>query len=217
MTASQPPAPSVPSVVALCPHPPLLLPELAGRRPVAADLLLACRHVVAQVSAVHSLGVVFAEPTQPASSAPPLGLRVARRLLGDAGRTGALTLAPVAPGASGRECARVAELLAGRLAQAGGSSAVLVMADGSARRSEKAPGHLDPRARAFDDRFLTGVRTGDRAALAALEPDLADQLWFAGRAALAVMAALPGPARPVARVAYADDPFGVLYVAATWS
>jgi hypothetical protein len=50
------------------------------------------------------------------------------------------------------------------------------MGDGSARRSEKAPGHLDPAAAPFDAAVAAALAAGDTTALAALDPAERDEL-----------------------------------------
>jgi hypothetical protein len=93
---------------------------------------------------------------------------------------------------------------------------LLVVADGSARRGEKAPGHLDERAFAFDAAIDTALRQGDPAALSGLDEDLGAQLLAAGVPALRQLGRLVGE-RPVrAQVDYADDPFGVQYWVVRW-
>ncbi|WP_285776335.1 hypothetical protein [Microtetraspora sp. NBRC 13810] len=81
-------------------------------------------------------------------------------------------------------CAALGE----RLADSAERVALLVMADGSACLTEKAPGYLDPRARSYDEHIRHVLETADLAALAALDPAEADELWFGGRAALQVLA-----------------------------
>jgi hypothetical protein len=97
------------------------------------------------------------------------------------------------------------------------------MGDGSARRSERAPGHLDERAAPFDAGVERAVRDADLAALAALDPDLAAELLATGRPGWQVLAGAlggdplgtgAGAARPVAEVLYADAPLGVGYLVA---
>jgi hypothetical protein len=110
---------------------------------------------------------------------------------------------------------RVGEHLLGR-APVDDADSVLVVADGSARRGEKAPGHLDERAFAFDAAIDTALRQGDPAALAVLDEALGAQLLAAGVPAFRALGALVGE-RPVrARVDYADDPFGVQYWVVRW-
>ena len=95
------------------------------------------------------------------------------------------------------------------------ADALLVVADGTAKRSEKAPGHLDPRAEAFDHALARALDEADRDALLGLDPGLAEELWVAGLPALQAVASLPGPWR--GEVAYAQAPYGVGYVVATWT
>ncbi|GCD90699.1 hypothetical protein [Nocardioides sp. LS1] len=90
----------------------------------------------------------------------------------------------------------------------------LVVANGSACRTEKAPGHLDERAAAFDAAIERALLANDADALAALDETLATELWadVAGLRELAGL--LPGHDRPT--VHYADDPFGVQYWVMSW-
>jgi hypothetical protein len=93
---------------------------------------------------------------------------------------------------------------------------LLVVADGSARRGEKAPGHLDERAFALDAAIDTALRQGDPAALAVLDEALGAQLMAAGVPAFRALGALVGERRARAQVDYADDPFGVQYWVVRW-
>jgi hypothetical protein len=97
-----------------------------------------------------------------------------------------------------------------------GPVGVLAMGDGSARRSEKAPGHLDPAAGPFDAVVARALATGDTATLAALDPAAGDRLLAAGVPVWrAVGAALDG--LPVeAELLHDAAPFGVGYLVATW-
>jgi hypothetical protein len=94
------------------------------------------------------------------------------------------------------------------------SPSYLVLADGTAKRTLKAPGHLDDRAEAFDAALEAALAAGDPAGLLALDAGLAEELWVRGLPALRAAAALPGPWE--AEVLYAGAPFGVGYVVATW-
>jgi hypothetical protein len=96
------------------------------------------------------------------------------------------------------------------------ADSLLVVADGSARRGEKAPGHLDERAFALDAAIDTALRQGDPAALAVLDEALGAQLMAAGVPAFRALGALVGERRARAQVDYADDPFGVQYWVVRW-
>ena len=97
-----------------------------------------------------------------------------------------------------------------------GETGVLVVANGSATRTEKAPGFLDPRAEAFDAEIGSALR-GDLRKLDAdglLAGDLARALW----AETAGLGALPGLVEPgvCADVLFDDAPFGVQYWVVLW-
>lgn len=108
-------------------------------------------------------------------------------------------------------------------------SAVLVMADGSARRSERAPGHLDDRAEPFDATIAAALADGDADALGGIDLELADSLLCAGAQAWrmvgdAVSARLHATeGAPVdgsgveARLHLDDAPLGVGWFVAEWN
>ena len=83
---------------------------------------------------------------------------------------------------------------------------VLVVGNGSARRSERAPGHLDHRAAGFDDALRPAWQHGDTEVLAGLDRGLGRELWAASTAS----PSSPGcwPPEP-GQVDYDDDPLGV--------
>ena len=185
--------------IAFVPSAPFLL---FGKGP--EDLIVAIAAAVASLSGhitvlgdaapgVHDGTVdhtLFGDRGQPSRDPLPLPLAVGTTLLGDRPHT------LVGPGT---------EL----------TGSVLVVADGTAKRTEKAPGHFDPRAQAFDDAVDAALRDGDPDGLLALDPALAADLWVSGLAAwreLAVQAT--GPWR--AELLYAGEPYGVHYAVATW-
>jgi hypothetical protein len=95
----------------------------------------------------------------------------------------------------------------------GAGPGLLVMANGSACRSERAPGHLDERAAAFDEELGAALAAGDTAALARLDLALGDELLASG---LRGLAGLSGMRVAEATVDHADDPFGVMYWVVRW-
>lgn len=112
----------------------------------------------------------------------------------------------------------VAELRAAvdaALAWAGeaGAAREVVVGNGSAKRTEKAPGHFDERAEAFDDRLRAALAAPDPAALLAVDAALAEELWTEAAPFHRLgdlLAAGGGPARVVS-VDYDDAPYGVQY------
>jgi hypothetical protein len=93
---------------------------------------------------------------------------------------------------------------------------LLVVANGSATRTEKAPGHLDDRAAAFDAAIGKALADGDLASLAEIDTALAEDLWAMPDAA--VLRTLPDLVGPVtsAQVDYDDAPYGVQYWVVRW-
>jgi hypothetical protein len=219
--------------VAFCPQPPLLLPAVAGApSPALSTLRAAVSAAVQAVLAIrpevvivvgdgvdgvrygagdagdlHGLGVdvelPFAGPVRPGGRRVPLPHLLGAWLLDQAGHAGVrLGVGP--------------DDLRTALADAPGPVGVLAMGDGSARRGEKAPGHLDPAAGPFDADVARALAAGDTAALAALDPQEGQRLLAAGVPVWrAVGAALDGlPLR--ARLLYDEAPFGVGYPVAVW-
>ena len=92
----------------------------------------------------------------------------------------------------------------------------LVVANGSARRSEKAPGHLDERAFAFDAGLDRALRTPDPTALSTLDERLGAELLGANIPGFRTLGGILSD-RHEASVGYADDPFGVQYWVMRWA
>ncbi|EFL35303.1 conserved hypothetical protein [Streptomyces viridochromogenes DSM 40736] len=95
--------------------------------------------------------------------------------------------------------------------------ALLVMGDASACRTLKAPGYLDERAAPFDAEVARALGAGDLAALAELDPDLAHELKASGRAPWQVLAGAAEDAGLGGSLLYEDAPYGVGYIVAGWS
>ncbi len=230
------------SGVAFCPHPPVLVAELgpgtgaelallraacstAIRRVTAGDVPLvlvgsAARSGQYGASARGSLAG-FGVPVEvdlggsPSDGLPelPLSLTVGAWLVRAAlgpGR-GALGFS-VGPDFAGSGTAAAL-----RGATAAGEVAVLVLGDGSARRTLKAPGYVDARAEPFDAAVSAALRTGDSVALASLDADLGAELLAAGVAAWQAAGSLLGGHAYDAELLYCDDPYGVAYPVAVWT
>ncbi|MGW6913585.1 class III extradiol dioxygenase subunit B-like domain-containing protein [Kitasatospora sp. NPDC054939] len=227
---------------AVCPCPPLLVPEVAaGAAAELEPLRDACADAVAAlVAAGPELIVVVGTGPEAevwteggAGSFRRYGVPLAARLPG--GRVEGPELAPsLTVGAwllerSGvtvptHACAVPADAPTDRmlglgqgLAGLADRVALLVMGDGSACRSLKAPGYLDERAEGWDAAVADALGSADTAALAALDPGLAAELMADGRAPWQVLAGAAEGAGLTARTAYRDAPYGVGYVVASWS
>jgi hypothetical protein len=84
----------------------------------------------------------------------------------------------------------------------------LVLGNGSARRTDASPGPYDERAVAFDDAVGAALRAGDTATLAALDLELARELW-ASVEPISELAALSSISS--VQVDHDAAPFGVQY------
>jgi hypothetical protein len=110
------------------------------------------------------------------------------------------------------ECAALGRELAGGERRIG----LLVCGDGSACRTEKAPGFFDPAAEEWDEAAVAALKTADRDALLALDVVVGTRVLAAGRAPWQVLAAAAADAVFEATVDWADAPYGVMYVVGTW-
>jgi hypothetical protein len=99
---------------------------------------------------------------------------------------------------------------------AGSADPVLVVANGSARRGEKAPGHLDERSFAFDAAIGAALRGPDPGALGQLDAGLGEELLAGNVEGLRALGGVLTPAHR-ATMDYEDDPFGVRYWVVRWS
>ena len=221
------------TAAALCPAPPLLARELTGADPVIPDLREACRQAVAALLASRPdvvavvgtaekttgwdpggrLDLAAYAPMLGAAAGPtvPLAPGLGAGLLDQAGYQGRRLLQSVSPDEPAQRCAELGADLAGRA----GRVALLVMADGSARRGRRAPGHLDERSAPFDAEVERAVREGDLEALLAIDPVLARELMATGLPGWQVLAGALAGTRPRVEIRYAGDPFGVAYLVAS--
>jgi hypothetical protein len=97
------------------------------------------------------------------------------------------------------------------------NAVVVAVGDGSACRTDKAPGALDERAATFDDEVADLMARGDSSGLANLDGVLARELLCSGVAVWRwVAASLGGAAVTTAELATHVAPYGVGYFAALW-
>ena len=203
---------------AVCPHPPLIVPELAGAAaPELDELRAACDAAVAALLAVEPEAIILlggGPETARFTSADygslrsygldrhvrlwkvncaggerlPLSLTVGAWLIGRCGTALPRLARSVAVDASPAHCAELGEELAAELGSAGPRTALLVLGDGSACRGPKAPGYDDPRAEAYDEGVARALADADAEALLDLDPVVSAQLGAAGRAPWQVLA-----------------------------
>ncbi|MEU7719653.1 class III extradiol dioxygenase subunit B-like domain-containing protein [Streptomyces tibetensis] len=232
---------------AVCPCPPLLVPEVAaGAAPELDAARAACTDALDALAAARPGRLVVVGPVggagpqnYPAGTAGSFrgfgvdldvrlgaaeGADTEARLpysLGVAAwlleRTG-WSDAPVEGFGVGESCPSEQCLRSGReLAALDERVALLVMGDASACRTLKAPGYLDERAAPFDAQLARALGAADLAALTSLDTGLAHDLKVSGRAPWQVLAGAAEGADLCGSLLYEDAPYGVGYVVAVWS
>jgi RimJ/RimL family protein N-acetyltransferase len=147
----------------------------------------------------------------PGQVAVPPSLGLGGMLLDQADYDGPRELWSVTEDETAAGCAALGARLAGLRDRV----ALLVMADGSACRTLKAPGYLDARSEPFDAEVGRAIRDRDAAALLALDADLAHELMATGRPGWQALAGAARECWASTQVRYCDDPFGVLYTVAS--
>lgn len=217
------------TAVGFVPAAPLLIPEVAGGSAgIDADLRTACRSVVARLVATRPEAIVVAAGWTSGDSWPsdgtwsfhgfgverrdtgeqpvlPWPLGIGAWLLDDAGFTGRRGFVTVGPDA------------AAHFAIGEPSIGLLVVGDGTARRTEKAPGHLDPRAEGFDAAIAAAIAGGDVPALGDLDAALGADLLCSGAPVWRWLAsALAGHDVAEAELLADTAPYGVGYFAGFW-
>ncbi len=158
-----------------------------------------------------------AEPADPVEL--PLPLLIAgwlREQVGDAHIT--VSVSPVSPGSSPAHCRRIGTELAQRLRRDGEPVGLLVLGDGAATHTLRAPGYLDSRAHQLDATVAAALAAADPSALLDLDAGLASELLVAGREAWQVGAAAAQSLAPAYRgeLLYSAAPYGVAYHVALW-
>jgi hypothetical protein len=250
---------------AVCPHPPLLVPQVAaGAAAEMDDVRAACDAAVEGLAAARPDLVVVVggaaageqkgattsaageghEPEFGAEAAGslagfgvdwatgdgepvlPLSLTIGRWLLERNGLLPCPLPARPAPGNSSQVLLRAVPFdapateclaLGGGLARRAGRVAMLVMGDGSARRTTKAPGYFDPRAQRYDADVAAALASADPGQLARLDPALSAELMAAGRAAWQVLAGAATGGQFRGELHRVAAPYGVGYLVASWT
>ncbi|MEU3455471.1 class III extradiol dioxygenase subunit B-like domain-containing protein [Micromonospora sp. NPDC006766] len=230
---------------AVCPHPPLIVPELAGAAAGELDGLRAAagvalaRLLAAEPEVVMLVGggpetrifgsadsgslrgygldrpVRLWKTACSGAEILPLSLTIGAWLVGRTGTELPRLARSVAESATPAECAELGAALA---AESEPRTALLVMGDGSACRGVKAPGYDDPRAAAYDDGVARALADADVEALLGLDPVVSAELKVAGRAPWQVLAGAVRAAGGDWRgdLGYHEAPYGVAYFVAPW-
>lgn len=140
----------------------------------------------------------------------PLSLAVGSWLLSRAGWTGDVEALSVGPDDD------AASQLGTDLALGAERVALLVMSDGSARRSDDGPRPVHQRAAEFDADVVSALASGDAGSLKVLDADLAADVDAEGLRPLQVMAGAADETTFDTRILYDAAPFGVGYWVAVW-
>ncbi|MEU2725279.1 class III extradiol dioxygenase subunit B-like domain-containing protein [Streptomyces smyrnaeus] len=230
---------------AVCPCPPLLVPEVAGGAAPEMDAArAACYDALGVLAAARPDQLFVLGPAEPSGRGlHPQGTRgsfagfgvplevslgkgePARRELPPSLAVGAWllertewTCCPVEGLGIGEPLTRARCEETGRgLAARADRVALLVMGDGSNCRTLKAPGYFDERAAAFDAEAARALGSADTAALLALDEELAYDLKAAGRSSWQTLAGAAQGADLAGRLLYDEAPYGVGYLVASWS
>ncbi|GAA2625431.1 class III extradiol dioxygenase subunit B-like domain-containing protein [Streptomyces axinellae] len=230
---------------AVCPCPPLLVPDVAGG--AASEMepaRAACYDALGVLAAARPDRLYVLGPAEQSGRGPhPQGTRgsfagfgvplevslgkgdPARRELPPSLAVGAWLLERTDWTGSPVEGLGIGEPLAGprcqetgrELAASADRVALLVMGDGSNCRTLKAPGYFDDRAAAFDSEAARVLGAADVEGILALDEELAYDLKAAGRSSWQTLAGAGEGAGLAGRLLYDEAPYGVGYIVASWS
>jgi hypothetical protein len=212
----------MPSIVAFCPGAPLLVPAVGvGADAALLSLRDACAKAVLPLLASDLIVVLGAGDgdvrdesaggsfspwgVDVAVGGPDLGLSLALAvgawLLDEAGWQGPRRYVPV-----GRDAGVLPD-----------SCALLVIADGSTTRTDKAPGSFHPEAAGFDASVAAALASGEPSELAALDEGAGVRVGAGGVATWHAAARLMAEGTYQAQVLADIAPYGVGYLVASWT
>lgn len=219
---------------AVCPHPPALVPAVSrGAAGLLAEVRDASLAVVRQLRVANpdllvcvgaggetrrwgsraggslsdfGVDVRLGGP----EAALPLALTIGAYLREETEEPACDVYQAVAGSAPPQACRAIGAELAGLAERV----ALLVMGDGSARRTRRSPGPFDARAESFDADVMRALTAPDPEALLAIDPELSEELWVAGRPAWQVLAGavLTSSSGWATHLAHACAPLGVGYL-----
>ena len=225
---------------ALVPAAPVLVPGLSGRVQPAAEAQDGARSVLRQlIDSSPDKVVVVAEGDHDGSfdqSADlalyrlgglprpqdgeiaagdllPLPLAIGAALLDDAGWAGATSYRLLNTAISSSEAAAYGAQLDDGDSRVG----LLLLGNGSAKSSAKAPGSFDPNSEQFNAALLAMIEQGDRIAMSGLSADAAREQMSDVRLPLQVLAGVGSLGAAAGVIGYANEFRGVYYVCAAFN
>lgn len=226
---------------AFCPHPPLLHPQALGAagQELGSALLAACARALGRVLAAEPDSVLILgaggtpAPDEtaygPGDAGDLIGYGVPLRVGFDGPPQNGGARLPLAhtlgawlldeAGFRGRRLGVAAGSTSAQARSPGWDDrrwALLVMGDGSARRTQGSPGWYDPDALAFDQAVQQALAGGQGKALLDLDRQLGERVLAAGIASWHAAGQMLEPTPMSAELQYADSPFGVFYAVASW-
>lgn len=175
--------------IVFLPMPPILNPNIEGNAAIELDELRA------------AIDAVISEAVADTDSVAVLGTDEATEIA-------QYLLSRVTPGVEG--------LAADLTTEPEDATALLVMGDGTAKRTEKAPGYIDERAESFDRKVREILESAQLADLATLDQELAEELWVAGIAPWKSVGTwiIESETCWQLRQFHFEDPYGVAYFVA---
>ena len=219
---------------AFCPHPPLLVPELAGGAAGELDALRAACDEAVEAIAGYGVPVLALGPgattqtygPEAGGTFRPWGVDVPAG--GQAGphlplslTVGAWLLDRAGVSLDRRRYVAIADTdgAADPAPRSDGDEVLLVMADGSSSRTTKAPRGLHEAAEAYDAAVVAALASGDPGGLAAAaEPSLSRAVGAGGAGAWRAAVHLLVGRRPTrSRLLAAEAPYGVGCAVAVWT
>lgn len=196
-------------IVSICflPQPPIIVGDIAGGAVGELDgLRAACTQALAAGATGAELSLLVGTTG---------GLAVGQWLLTQANLGLPVSEVPVSSQATTADCRSLGRHLAETSVT---PTALVVMGDGSACRSETSPGYVDDRAIGFDQTVASALADAVSRSLLELDPTVARDLLVVGRAPwqVAAAAAEAVPTSWSGELVASTDPYGVMYFVATW-
>ncbi|CAB4890565.1 MAG: hypothetical protein F2923_05630 [Actinobacteria bacterium] len=164
------------------------------------------------IGSTRGFGGLFDYSLGSGSERLPQVLTIAAAVLAGANWTGSVVGLEVAPDSNTQQREVLGREVAAKAAEL--NTLVVVVGDGSATRTEKAPGYVQPDAASFDEAMARAINEADTHAILDVDQEQADRLWCRGIPAWQVVAHAVDPMEGA--LILESAPFGVNYLVASW-